>query len=149
MARTLKQAIFLIVTILLLLIAAIVLIMTAEAQITFWMLRPSETASLDIVGYITALGGCMGHISTEYKGFTTRVTYYLFNRDKIVCVIAEKTPEGPLPVRGVLTTINCYSTPFKIERKTDGTLNPPRGEPFSLNLDKLYEDLFIKVKSNW
>lgn len=135
MARTLQQTIFLIILILVLLLSTFILIMTVQANITFWMIRPSESAALDIVGYTTALGGTTGVVNTEYKGFTSDITYYVLNREKMVCIIAEKTPEQPLAGGGPLKTINCYSTPFIME--SIGVLDPFPGEPLALSFEKL------------
>jgi len=122
--------------------------MTVQANITFWMIRPSESAALDIVSIITALGGTTGNVETEYKGFTSKIDYYLLNRDKMICVIAQKTPETMVAASGVLTTINCYSAPFVIE-STTGIYYPPSGEAVDLIFDKWYEEPFVKVASIW
>ncbi len=146
MARTLQQTIFLIVMILVLLLAAIILIMTVQSNVTFWMLRPSETAALDIVSYVTALGGTTGNIQTEYKGFTSQIDYYLLNRDKMICVIAQRTPS--MPQAGVLTTINCYSTPYVIKQNIGGEYEPQSGTSPVVEFTKYYEEPSVKVETD-
>lgn len=144
MGRTLVQSIFMIVTILGLLIFTIMFITTVKSNITFWMLRPSETATLDMVGIVTALGGTKGSIKTEYKGFTSEIDYYIKKGGKMVCIIAQKKPEEPLGIGGVLTTINCFSTPFVAD--IDDTKSV---ETLIHKFEKKYGVKFLEIETEW
>lgn len=136
------QTIFIFAMILIVILIIAIMIQTAISNITFWLLRPSESAALDLVGYITALGGTTGDAIIEYKVYTSGVTYYVKKSEKIVCVIAQMTEVGGLPLLGGgLTTYNCYSTPFVSQ------ISEPTSEKFSnFFLKKSFEDDEVKVE---
>ena len=110
--ETFSNVIILIATALIVLYAIITIILQAESNIIFWMMRPSEKAAMDIVGRITALGGTTGEITTTYKTELYGNEYYLINSGKITCVITKKVEAAPGVMGGEMTTINCYSAPI-------------------------------------
>jgi len=136
--ETFANVFILIATALICLYAIITIILQAESNIVFWMLRPSEKAAMDIVGRITALGGTTGKIITTYRTEMYGNVYYLVNSGKVTCVIAKKTQAAPGVMGGKMTTINCYSAPISAE------LNQRYGEEnMKIDLEKLYEDGLI------
>ncbi len=113
--QTFQNVVILIGIALVTLAAIIIIILQAESNLTFWVLRPSEKAALDIVGRITALGGTTGNVEISYGSEMPDLEYYLMNSEKVTCIITKKIESGPYPVPGgMMTTINCYSSPFPI-----------------------------------
>jgi hypothetical protein len=106
------QTIFTIVMILIMVFIIANFINSALKNVSFWLLRPSESAALDLVGYITALGGTSGKTSLEYKVYTSDVTYHVKRSGKLICIIAKISEEGPFLLFSDVKTYNCYSTPF-------------------------------------
>lgn len=84
----------------------IVFIRGVEANLMFWILRPSDTTALDIVSKFNALSGVSGRVIIDYTNITNNVNYYITSENKIVCVIAKVEEEGSMPLK----TVNCYST---------------------------------------
>jgi len=138
------QTIFILSMILIVLFIIAIMIQTVMSNVSFWLLRPSESAALDLVGYITALGGTTGDSMIQYKVYTSGVTYYVKKSEKIVCVIAQMDKVYGLPViGGGLTTYNCYSTPF-VSQISDIT-----SEKFSdFNLEKYFQDDDVIVEDD-
>lgn len=115
--------------------AIITIITQAEANIIFWMLRPSEKVVMDIVGRITALGATTGDVTTIYRTEIYNNKYYLINSGKITCVITKRKQATEGLMGGKMTTINCYSTPISVDlaRRYDE-------ESMKIELEKLYKD---------
>ena len=109
------NVVILVVVALICLYAIVSIILQAESNIIFWMMRPSEKAAMDVVGRITALGGTTGEVTTTYKTEMYGNEYYLINSGKITCVITKKTQAAPGVMGGKMTTINCYSSPFSMD----------------------------------
>jgi len=112
---TFANVVILIAVALISLYTIITIILQAESNIIFWMMRPSEKAAMDIVGRITALGGTTGEITTTYRTEMYGNEYYLINSGKITCVITKKTQAAPGVMGGEMTTINCYSAPLLMD----------------------------------
>jgi len=108
--RVTSNTLIIIFTSIIVIFSIIVLIQQAEANIMFWILRPSESTALDIVSKFTALGGTTGKVTTDYRNITNNINYFVYSKGKIVCVISIKEEKGTLPLK----TINCYSTPFEV-----------------------------------
>lgn len=139
--RTTTNTIIIVVTFIIVVFAVILLIQQVEANVFFWLLRPSEATAMDIVGRTTVLGSSVGEIQVEYKNITG-VDFYIHKEDKLVCVIVQKTGGGSKP----LTTINCYSLPFDAlieDLSTDAG--------FTLCLEKKYDTVNdkVKVETKW
>lgn len=113
--ETFSNVIILTAVALICLYTIITIILQAESNIIFWMMRPSEKAAMDIVGRITALGGTTGEITTTYRTEMYGNMYYMINSGKITCVITKKTQAAPGVMGGKMTTINCYSAPLSME----------------------------------
>jgi hypothetical protein len=111
-SETFSNVFILIATALICLYAITTIILQAESNIIFWMMRPSEKAAMDIVGRISALGGTTGNVITTYRTEMYGNEYYLINSGKITCVITKKTQARPGVPGGEMTTINCYSAPI-------------------------------------
>lgn len=109
----------------------------------FWVLRPSETTALDVVGRVTGLAATTGNVSTEYKNQTGKVFYYFYGLDKMLCVITHLSLTGTPTMGKEMTTINCYSMPFPVN------IEKNEGNEFDLILDKYYEGEKVKVKTRW
>jgi hypothetical protein len=137
---TFANVILLIAVALICLYGIITIILQAESNIIFWMMRPSEKAAMDIVGIVTALGGTTGEITTTYETEMYGNEYYLINSGKITCVITKKTQAAPGVMGGEMTTINCYSAPI------DATINQRRmATTVPVKFEKYYDDgLVIK-----
>ena len=145
---TITQAILYVAMTLTVLVIITILIQSVMANVSFWLLRPSESAAMDLVGYITALGGTSGYVTVEFAPTTENVTYYVKSTEKIICVIAQVSHirQGPInipAVGGSLTTYNCFSTPFVADISR---LSYPY-EFYHFYLSKYYQDPFIVVKS--
>ena len=145
---TLAQTILYVIMVLMVILIISILIQSAMANVSFWLLRPSESAAMDLVGYITALGGTTGYVTAEYKPTTENITYYTKGLEKIICVIAQVSHvrTGPInipAVGGSLTTYNCFSTPFTADISS---LSNPY-EFYHFYLSKYYEYPFVVVKS--
>jgi len=133
--KTFVNVVILIAIALVVLYAVISIILQAESNITFWMLRPSEKAAMDIVGRITALAGTTGNVETDYSTLQPGLEYYLINSEKITCVIARQSQIGKYPVMGgMMTTINCYSTPLSVD------ITNQQEEMLEVSIEKKYED---------
>lgn len=104
--RVASNTLIIIFTTIIVIFSVIVLVQQVEANLMFWILRPSDTTALDMVSKVNALTGTKGRVTTDYRNITKEVDYYITNDDKIVCVIAQKKELGSLPLK----TINCYST---------------------------------------
>jgi len=146
--RVTANTLIVIFTAIIVIFSIIVLIQQAEANIMFWILRPSESTAMDIVSKFTALGGTSGKIITEYRNITSNVHYYVYNEGKIVCVISIKKVEGGL---NPLKTVNCFSTPFEVNipEQID-----PEGETgfllcFSKNYDTADKPQALDIKAWW
>jgi len=138
--KTFSNTFIWIATALICLYAIITIILQAESNIIFWMMRPSEKAAMDIVGRITALGGTSGKITTTYRTEMYGNVYYLINSGKITCVITKKTQAAPSVLGGKMTTINCYSAPISMD------LNPRYmggEEGVKIDFKKYYDDGLI------
>jgi len=136
--ETFSNVIILIAVALICLYAIITIILQAESNIIFWMMRPSEKAAMDIVGRITALGGTTGEITTTYKTELYGNKYYLINSEKITCVITKKVQAAPGVMGGEMTTFNCYSAPISTD------LHPRHmEESVKIEFEKYYDDGLI------
>jgi len=133
------QTIFIIVMVLIVVYIVANLIKTALNNVTFWLLRPSESAALDLVSYITALGGTSANVSMEYKVYTSDITYHVKRVDKIICIIAQVSDSGFLSLMSSdVKTYNCYSTPFISE------ISDPTSEKFNnIHLEKMWNDRVV------
>lgn len=112
MTTPVGHLIFYIALFIIVMIAIYALIQVTVTQVAFWILRPSEMFAMDLVGATTALGGTTGEVETCFWIYTANVTYYVDNPEKILCVISQRKQDIETPVIGVLTTFNCFSTPF-------------------------------------
>jgi len=144
--RVTSNTLIIIFTIIIVIFSVIVLIQQVEANIAFWILRPSESTALDIVGKITALGGTTGKIKTDYRNITNEVDYWGLTDKKIICMIALKQETGALPIK----TINCYSFPFNVNIPKLGEVDDGKNE-FLLCLEKDYDAVneIVKIDANW
>jgi len=145
---TIAQTIMYIVMTLTVLLLIYIFVQSAMTNVSFWLLRPSESAAMDLVGYITALGGTSGYVTAEFKPTTENVTYYVKGSRKIICVIAQvsQVRGGPIDlpaVGGALTTYNCFSTPFFADT---ARISRPY-EFYHFYLKKSYIDPFIVVET--
>jgi len=120
--------------------ATITIILQAESNIIFWIMRPSEKAAMDIVGRITALGGTTGEITTTYKTEMYGNEYYLINSGKITCVITKKTQAVPGVMGGGMTTINCYSVPISMNLQPQHMVGK---DGIDVDFEKYYDDGLI------
>ena len=147
---TIAQSLLYVSMVLIVVVIIAILIQSAMANVSFWLLRPAESAAMDLVGYITALGGTSGYVTAEFKPTTENITYYVKGSDKIICVIAQvsQVRGGPIAipaVGGSLTTYNCFSTPFVADTSR---LSIPY-EFYHFYLTKYFEDTkdFVVVES--
>jgi len=131
--RVTANTLIIIFTAIIVIFSVIVLIQQAEANIMFWILRPSESTAMDIVSKFTALGGTSGKVITDYSNITSNVHYYIHNEGKVVCVISVKKVEGALPLK----TVNCFSTPFEVNIPEQATTEGETG--FLLCFSKDYD----------
>jgi hypothetical protein len=124
-------------------IAIYILIEVVLTQVAFWILRPSEMAAMDLVGAVTALGGTSGYVETDFKTYTTNVTYYIKITEKVLCIISQRKQSTTTPVIGVMTTFNCFSMPFapKLEFNPDYPM-----EDTEFKLKKTFQDPFVIVE---
>jgi hypothetical protein len=131
--RVTSNSLIIIFTAIIVIFSIIVLIQQVEANLMFWILRPSESTALDIVSKFTALGGTTGKVITDYRNITNNIHYYVYNSGKIVCVISIKEEKGVLPLK----TINCYSTPYEVNIQPQ---QEEYGESFHLCFQKDYNE---------
>jgi len=127
-------------------IAISILIQATVTQIAFWILRPSEMASMDLVGIVTSLGGTTGKITTDYGIYTGAVDYYVKRTEKIVCVISQRRQTLKTPVVGLLTSFNCFTMPFTPQFNLREEIEPTIDEPYELELEKIFQDPFVVVR---
>jgi len=140
--RTTTNTLIIVFTFIIVVVTIIVLIQQVEANIFFWILRPSELVALDIAGTITALSGTTGNIMLDYTNETTGVRYNITNQNsKMICVIAVKQEEG-LPA---FKTINCQSLPLSVYIKD---CSSAEDEEFVLHIEKGYDN-GIDIKTWW
>jgi hypothetical protein len=84
----------------------IMIIREAERQMYIFGLRPSESTATEIAGLVTVSNGLPGSVDLVYKNLTHEVFYYIFIKDKTVCVRAE--------IPGAMNTTDCSSTAFSL-----------------------------------
>lgn len=143
--RITSNALIIIVTAIVVIFTVIMLIQQAEANIMFWILRPSESTALDIVSKFTALGGTSGKVTTDYRNITNNVNYYVYHEGKVVCVMSIKKGEGVL---NPLKTINCFSAPFELDLEE---LNDEGKIKFLLCFSKDYDTMTqtLDIDTEW
>jgi archaellum component FlaG (FlaF/FlaG flagellin family) len=129
--------IFYIALFIIVMIAIYALIQTTITQVSFWILRPSEMAAMDLVGAVTSLGGTTGDVKTDFRTYTSNVTYYVKTAGKVLCMISQREQKADTPIIGALTTFNCYSMPF------DASVHLTQDN--SCILEKSFEGPFIDV----
>jgi len=135
--ETFSNVVILIATALIILYTIITIILQAESNIIFWMMRPSEKAAMDIVGMVAALGGTSGKVTTSYKTEKGLNEYYLINSGKITCIITKSIQSTPGVMGGKMTTINCYSGPI------DSTIHDRMDEFMEFEFVKYYDNGLI------
>ena len=141
-STTVGHMIFYVAMFIIMMIAIFVLLATVTTQVSFWILRPSEMAAMDLVGTVTSLGGTSGEVTTEFKTYTANVIYYMNRMDKILCVISQRKQSVSTPIVGVLTTFNCFSMPFTPDIYFISHL-PVESSEFTLH--KRFQDPFVWV----
>jgi hypothetical protein len=143
MATTVGHMIFYVAMFIVVMIAIYILIQVVVTQVAFWILRPSEMASLDLVGAVSALGGTTGEVTAEYRTYTGNVTYYVKKTEKIICVISQRKQTEDMPlVGGIYVTFNCFSTPF-VPQFDFGYSSM---ESYEFNLVKSFQDPLVVVE---
>ncbi len=142
-STTIGHMIFYIALFIIVMIALYALINTIVAQVAFWILRPSEMAAMDLVGTVTTLGGTTGDVTTHLRPYTENVMYYMKKSEKVICVISQRSQKTETPIVGVLTSFNCFSTPFTLQ--SDLPVSADGVESYEFELKKVFEDPFVNV----
>jgi hypothetical protein len=137
------HTLFYIAMFIIVMIAIYILIVVVTTQVAFWILRPSEIASMDLVGAVTALGGTAGDNEASFEIYTTNVTYFVKRTEKILCIISQRKQTMETPVIGAMTTFNCFSMPFV----PNLYFNPDYPmESAEFMLKKIFQDPFVIVE---